>query len=104
MNDAMICGGVGERDGGYGRAWLGRAFASLCCLLSAMKSTWNARARTHLAFPCHAFRSMHIAQPNKHKQDLTKELASKETSVDEFKFDLDEPHQFIGDMMHKEGP
>ena len=49
-------------------------------------------------------RSMQIAQPNKHKQDLTKELASKETLLDEFKFDLDDPHQFIGDMMHKEGP
>ncbi len=100
----MICGGGGERDGGYGRAWLGRGFGSLCWLLSGMKSTSNARARTHLAFPSHALRSMHIARPNKHKQDLTKELASMEASVDEFKFDLDEPHQFIDDMMHKEDP
>ena len=68
------------------------------------KSTSKAHARSQLVFQYHALRNMHIPEPNKHKQDLTMQLPEKETSVDEFKFHLDEAHQFIDDMMHKEDP
>ena len=45
-----------------------------------------------------------LAGALKDKQDLTKQLAEKERSVEEFKFHLDEAQQFIDDMMDKEDP
>ncbi len=55
---------------------LGRSFASLCCLLSAIKSTSNARAHRQLAFRYHDLRSMQIGVRSSVLIDM---LIAKET-------------------------